>query len=262
MKQKSFLLHVVVFSFLLGSIACKKDNHADNNKSDSEIELHADDEAQFDAEIDAIANDVNLVLESASSFSPRIQDNIICDASIAVDLQTNPQTITLTYNGSSCFGGSRTRSGVVVLSAAPGTKWDVAGAAVKIEFKNLKITRSSDKKSITINGEQTYTNTSGGLLTKLSALESITHTITSSGLSVTFDNGSKRTWQVAKERLFTYSNGIVIAVSGKHTEGSKTNIAIWGSNRFGTSFTTSISDPLVIRQDCNFRLTSGAIDPS
>ena len=259
MKQKSFLLHVIVFSFLLGSIACKKDNTPDKNNSDNEIELHADDEAQFDAEIDAIANDANLVLESGSSFSPRIQDNIICDASIAVNAQANPQTITITYNGTNCLG-NRSRSGVVVISAPSGTKWDVAGAAVKVEFRDLKVTRSSDKKSVTISGEQTYTNTSGGLLSELSSLESITHTIASSGLSVTFSNGSKRTWQVAKQRLFTYNDGVVIAVSGKHTEGDKTNIAIWGNNRLGTSFTTSINEPLVIRQNCSFRLTSGTIE--
>jgi hypothetical protein len=97
------------------------------------------------------------------------------------------------------------------------------------------------------------------LLINLPALGTITHAITSNGLSITFDDGAQRNWQVAKQRVFTYNNGIVITASGTHTEGTVTNVAEWGTNRFGNSFTTSTIDPLVVRQDCNGRLTSGKL---
>ncbi|HYC27514.1 MAG TPA: hypothetical protein VEB42_01845, partial [Chitinophagaceae bacterium] len=126
-----------------------------------------------------------------------------------------------------------------------------------ISFQNLKITRLSDNKSITINGSQVVTNVTGGLLMNLSTIGTITHTITSNSMSLTFDNGNQRTWQVARRRVFTYNNGIVITTTGMHTSGATTGITEWGLNRFGNPFTTAISQPLVIRQDCNFRLVSG-----
>lgn len=257
MKKKIGFLQLLSFALLLSFTACEKDDHSGTEKDNPEITVHSDDESFFTSEIDGVFNDVNPLLEESSA-SPRNQDNPICDATVAVDLLSNPQTITITYNGGTCLG-NRTREGVVVLSAPQGTQWQNEGAAVKIEFQNFKITRSSDKKSITINGEQTYTNASGGLLLNLARLESVTHTVTSSGLSVTFNNGSKRIWQVAQQRAFTYDNGIVVAISGMHTENNDTHIAIWGINRFGTAFTSSITDPLVIRQDCDFRLTGGSV---
>jgi hypothetical protein len=138
-------------------------------------------------------------------------------------------------------------------------QWKNAGAAVTITFQNLKITRLRDNKSITINGSHVYTNVSGGLLINLATLGTITHSITSSNMSITFDNGSQRNWQVAKQRVFTYNSGVVITTTGTHTDGSNTGIAEWGTNRFGGAFATSILEPLVVRQDCNFRLTSGKV---
>lgn len=79
-------------------------------------------------------------------------------------------------------------------------------------------------------------------------------------MSVTFDNGQQRTWQLARKRVFTYNNGIVITVTGLHTEGGTTGIAEWGTNRFGNAFTTAIVQPLVVRQDCSFRLVSGIVN--
>jgi hypothetical protein len=143
---------------------------------------------------------------------------------------------------------------------AQGVRWKNAGAIVNVNIQNLRITRISDNKSITINGTHTYTNVSGGLLINLATLGTITHTLTSSNMSVTFDNNSQRTWQVAKQRVFTYNNGIVVTTTGTHSQGAVTGIAEWGINRFGRTFTTAITQPLVVRQDCNFRLTSGKVE--
>ncbi|HRF19588.1 MAG TPA: hypothetical protein PK977_15540, partial [Chitinophagaceae bacterium] len=72
-------------------------------------------------------------------------------------------------------------------------------------------------------------------------LNTITHTITSSNMSVTFDDNTQRTWQVARQRVFTYNNGVVITVTGMHAANGITGIAEWGTNRFGNFFTTSIA---------------------
>jgi len=188
----------------------------------------------------------------------RMEGKPICDASIVVDSTSNPRTITITYDGTNCWG-NRSRTGVVTLSMPANMQWKDAGATVTVTISNLKITRVLDNKSITINGTKTITNVSGGLLINLAGQGTITHTIASSGMSITFDNGTQRTWQIAEKRVFTYDNGIVITTTGTHTDGNTTGIVEWGTNRVGNAFTTSISTPLVIRQDCNFRLVSGAV---
>jgi hypothetical protein len=257
MKAKILFLAVSVFALTFTS--CKKDSSGSEDYT-AEASTHADDQSRFSAEIDAVANDADAMLETTAGFAGRQQrpQGLICDATVVVDTTVNPRTITITYNGSNCLG-NRTRTGVVVLSMAQGVRWKNAGAAISITFQNLKVTRVIDNKSITINGTKTYTNVSGGLLLSFPAVTTITHTITSSNMSVTFDNGTQRNWQIARQRVFTYNNGVVITTTGTHTEGNATNIAEWGTNRFGHAFSTAITQPVIIRQDCSFRVTAGQL---
>jgi len=258
MKARLLSFAVAILSVCILFTACQKDAGTPNDYS-TETTTHSDDQSRFSNEIDAAGTDVNAALEVTSGFTGRIENiQVICDATVVIDTVSNPRTITITYNGSNCFGG-RTRTGVIVISMAPGVRWKNAAAVLNVSFQNLKITRVVDNKSITINGTQTYTNVSGGLLVNLPTLNTITHTITSSNMSVTFDNNSQRNWQVARQRVFTYNNGIVVTSTGTRSDGGVTGIAEWGTNRFGTSFTTVITQPLVIRQDCNFRLVSGKV---
>jgi hypothetical protein len=260
--MKKRILYLLTFSLVIGFTACKKGSGSDNNNNNNDqVAVHSDDQSRFSAEVDAVSNDADIALESSTNFTGRLQNVLgtICDASAVMNTTTNPMTITITYDGTNCLG-NRTRTGVVVLSMAQGTQWKNAGAAVTVSFQNLKITRIIDNKSITINGTQTYTNVSGGLLINLASSGTITHSITSTGLSVTFDNGSQRNWQVAKQRVFTFANNsAVITTTGTHNDGNNSNIAEWGTNRFGGAFTTAITSPMIIRQDCNFRLTAGSV---
>ncbi|MEI2737497.1 MAG: hypothetical protein V9F01_01780 [Chitinophagaceae bacterium] len=258
--MKARLLYLSASMFLLAVVftACQKDAVTATDYT-TETTTHSDDQSRFSNEIDGVANDADAAVEASSGFTGRIESiQSICDATIVVDTLSNPRTITITYNGTNCLG-NRTRTGVVVISMAQGVRWRNAGATLNVSFQNLRITRLSDNKSITINGTQTYTNVTGGLLINLPTLTSITHTITSSNMSVTFDNGQQRTWQVARQRVFTYNNGIVITTTGTHSEGGVTGIAEWGTNRFGNTFTSRITQPLIIRQDCSFRMVSGKV---
>jgi len=256
--KKILSLSLIVFLTTIIFTACEKEETTDN--SDTEIPTHSDDQSRFSGETDAIAIDAGIALESQPSFAGRTSQPqiVICNASVSFDTISNPRTITITYNGVNCVGNAN-RTGVVVLSMANGVYWKNAGAELNVNFQNLRITRLIDNKSITINGSQTFTNTSGGLLINLPSLGTITHTITSNGMSVTFDNGTQRNWQVAKQRVFTYNNGVVINSSGIHTEGNITNIAEWGINRFGHAFTSATTIPLIVKQDCNFRLVTGQV---
>jgi hypothetical protein len=260
MKTRFLLFAAAIFSFSIIFTACQKNSTTETDYS-NESTLHSDDQSRFTNEVDNVANDADATLDATPGFSGRGDQvqTLICNATVVVDTISNPRTITITYNGNNCIN-TTSRTGVVVLSMAQGIRWRNAGAVINVSFQNLKITRLSDGKSITINGTQAHTNVSGGLLINLPTLGTITHTITSSNMSVTFDNNAQRTWQVAKQRVFTYNNGIVITTTGTHTDGGVSGIVEWGTNRLGHTFTTAISQPLVVRQDCNFRLTSGKVN--
>lgn len=227
----------------------------------TEVTEHSDDQSRFSNEIDAVANDINLAIETSAGFTGRNEDlqSLVCDADITVDTSGPMRTLTITFNGSNC-AGTRTRTGSIIVSMAATTRWRNAGATLNVNFHNLKVTRLSDNKSITINGTQIITNLSGGLLVNLATTGSVTHTITSNNMSLVLDNGNQRNWNVARKRVFSYQNGIVITTTGMHTSGLTTGISEWGTNRFGNSFTTAIAQPMIIRQDCNFRLVSGKIN--
>ncbi|HRX94223.1 MAG TPA: hypothetical protein P5158_08915 [Chitinophagaceae bacterium] len=259
MKKLFAVLGLFAFMATIILSSCKKEGSGTPDNSDEAI-AHSNDEMRVSNEIDAVSGEVNLVLSSQAGFAGRGEEveTVICDATIIVDTTANPRTVTVTFNGTSCLG-DRTRTGVIVVSMDANMRWKNPGATVTVSFQNYKVTRISDNKSITINGTKTITNQSGGLLINLPTLNSIVHLVNSDGLTITFDDGTERSWQVARKQTYTYENGVVLSVEGNHSDGTVSGIAEWGTNRFGGPFTTVITEPLVIRQDCSLRLTGGKV---
>ncbi len=259
MKNKFSYVLVAFAALALTFTSCKRDKNDITPDYSGTFASQSDDESRFSAETDAVTNDANTAIDGSPAISGgRIEGNGLCDATVSYDTTGGAKTITITYNGTSC-DGKRHREGVVTLSLPAGVHWKDAGAVLTINISNLKITRLSDNKSITLNGTHVITNVSGGLVKNLASTGTITHTISSNNMSVTFDNGSQRTWQVSKQRVFTYDNGIVITTTGTYNDGTNNDIAEWGTNRFGNAFASRITSAMIVRQDCNFRLTSGQI---
>ena len=276
------LVSVITVSGLI--VACNKNNSTGSNSGNNstgttatEIQTQSDDNTQVSNEMDAVGNDVNNSLNASTTFSGASYtggsadgrsttvdggggsinlDLSICDATVTTDTADGLRQIIITYNGSNCWG-NRIRTGVVVISIPVGVRWRDTGAVVTVSIQNLKITRVRDHKTITLNGTYTYTNVTGGLLRDLATLGTITHTIAADSVSIEFADSSTRIWSVAKQRTFTYNDGIVVTTTGTHSDGTNNDVAIWGTNRYGNSFETLITQPMVIAQSCDFRLTSG-----
>lgn len=243
--------------FTLGG--CKKSSNNNETDLSSEVTTQTDDHAKFSNDDDAVSDDINTTIEQEPTFTGRT-NSILCNATVVKDTTGLIRRMTITYNGANCQG-TNTRVGVVVLSIPKSMKWKTAGAELNISIQNLKITRIADNKSLTINGTKTITNVSGNLLKDLfnptSGVTSIVHTVSSSNMSATFDNGTNRLWQIAKKRTFSAPNNqLVVSIEGNSAGG----VAVWGINRLGQDFSTRIINPLVIRQDCNWRLVSGKIE--
>ena len=263
MKKNLFSLSVFTLLLTIALVSCQKDKSDDNTDDtnyDTEASVQSQDQSNFSSQIDAVTADANIILQSSGSYAGRPEEVIagVCNATYAMDSSNNPRTITITYNGANCIG-THSRTGTVVISMPSGTRWKNAGATLTFTYTNLVITRLSDHKSITINGSHTLTNVSGGLFIHFPVVSSLTHKVESNGITVKFDDNTVRTWKIARQQTYTYNNGIVLTVTGTHTEGNITNVAEWGTNRFGRTFTTAITQPLVFRQDCSFRLVSGEV---
>ena len=252
------VLSLVVFTTF---IACKKDSQEPQQQNQNpELTTHTDDQARVSNEMDAVSLDLNVALEKTTSFSGRIMGDSLCSATLSYDTLNATKKITITYNGADCWGGN-TRTGSVLISMPSGVHWKDVGATLTITYQNLKVTRKSDNKSITINGSHSLVNVSGGLMKDLFTHD-IIHTISSSNMSITFDDGSQRTWQVARKRVYSITNGGTITITGNHTDGAVNGIAEWGTDRFGNAFTTIITQALKISASCDFRLISGQIQHS
>jgi hypothetical protein len=258
--------------------ACQKSNSGSSTTTTTTntLSTQGDDQTRVSNEDENVSNDAETSLNSSSSLSGESikailhsgsgttlgggpggpNDSLICDASVVIDTTVSPKTVTITYNGTNCWG-NRTRTGTVVISLPVSEHWRDIGATVTISIQNLSITRISDNTTIVLNGTKTITNVSGGAWVELANMETITHTVTDS-LSITYPNGSVGVWNVAKQRVFIYNDGIVITTTGTHSDNNgNTDVAEWGVNRFGTSIESLISASKVIRQDCDFRLVSG-----
>ncbi|MEO9020593.1 MAG: hypothetical protein ABI237_04110 [Ginsengibacter sp.] len=268
MKTKNlFQLTILAATFTTVLSGCKKDNTSSTTDgtaiSAANIQTSSEDLTMVSNESSAVTDDAIAALNGnvtiagvvGRTYGTEGINITVCDATITYDITSTTKTITIVYNGNNC-SGNRTRTGTVTIAVPKGQLWKKAGSSVNITIDNLKITRVKDGKTIVINGTKTITNTNGGLLLDLATTPSIVHDVTAQ-LSITFASGLTRNWQVSKHQVFTYDNGLVETVTGTHSDGTNNNIAVWGTNRFGVTFTDMITSPRVFAQSCDFNLISG-----
>ncbi|MBS1668519.1 MAG: hypothetical protein JST58_14175 [Bacteroidetes bacterium] len=274
MKTNNFLSVTLLAVSLSIFFACKKDSSQSSSSSTSatNIQTAADDQTMSSNENDAVSSDATAALNANVSIAGASYSSVsnsgksvlgmgtlsslICDATVTYDTTSTSKTITIVYNGTNCEG-NRTRRGTVIIAVPKGEHWKDVGATVNIKIDTLIITRVKDGKTITLNGSKTITNVSGGLLVDLaSTVESITHNV-SDTISITFANGNTRNWMSSKQRVFTYNNGLYVSTTGTGIVGANSNVAEWGTNRFGVSFQNLITAPKQIAQSCGFDLISG-----
>jgi hypothetical protein len=255
--MKKFTQYPVILITLsvLSLTACKKQD-VDLN---SEYKIQVDDQMFISAEIDAVTIDANTIVESTEYFFERRNEtaNGLCDASFTVDSTSSIKYFTVSYNGVNCAGRSK-REGQVIITIKKGESFSTAGATLNLTYKDLKITRIGDNKTIILNGDVDLTNASGGRMASI-FYSNLVHLINSNGINITFDNGVKRLWQLSVKRTYSFDNGLVITSTGNKSIGAQSGISAAGTTRAGKHFVTSIEEPMVIRQDCYFRLVSAKL---
>jgi hypothetical protein len=175
-----------------------------------------------------------------------------CDATIDTS-QIQQGIVTLTFNGNGCNG--KIRSGQIkyeVVNYVTGVRWKDVNAQLIVNFINYKVTRNG--KNMTINGTHNLVNVTGGLVSELSGDKpSIVRTVSSTNMSVVFDDNTTRQWSVAKRRTWDYNGGnLKLTVTGEGSVNGLSSVCAWGTNRKGNSFTIQITSPTVHLKNCGF----------
>jgi len=244
MKRSYFKFMLVLIGLTAMTLSsCKKnDSAADETQS-------AQDANNVSNAIHSTSDDATAAAGQVSSYKSLVSwnnagGNLLVDATVT---DTSADSIVITYAGINSWNGFY-RSGTIVIKNTGGIPWHEAGAVLTVTYYNLKVTNGIN--TYTLNGSHTITNKSGGLAwqvmaglapTALTPTTSVTHQIQSSDMSVTFPNGTTSKWTVDRIRTWS-SSGSTISVSLSSDGGAFTET---GTNRFGESFTNSITSPIM-----------------
>jgi hypothetical protein len=251
MKKAIFKSTVLLLSSILILTACnkKKDPKPDDDTA-AQTQNGADD-SRASSESDAALDDANTAIAGSQTMNGARMASfngatLTWDTTIATG-----NTVTITYDGTTVTNG-RTRTGSITAHVPHTTSWTTAGAVLTLTFNNLKATRVSDGKSITLNGTKTIQNVNGGDIKTLTpGTGSLVHKVRATNMSLTFDDGTMRLWNAAKTRTITRQTTYTwsTSVSGDTTVGGHANVAMWGTTRAGNTFYSIIQTPVVWSND-------------
>jgi hypothetical protein len=246
------LISVISISFT----SCKKDKIDEGDSDFASIEQLSTDENNVEAVTDDALKDVEGVLSYNGGMKSTA--GIPCNATLdSAAVVNDTVTLYITYNGLNC-NGTRNRVGQIEIRKRVGTHWGQPGAAINYKYINFAVTRVATGRTVTLNGSKTFENVTGGFVWMVgNLLNSVVQKVTGH-MSVTFDNGTTREWNVARQRTYTGSQGeLLMTIDGFGTSGEYSNLVTWGTNRNGEQFYTQITQSVVHKELCGFDPVSG-----
>ena len=257
MKGTILKFMFVIFGIsILTLTSCKKSSTAadltsanDNNNVSQHMNASVDDAANVAGNSGTLAGKTSntnaWVLVGATIDSTQISSGII----------------KITYDGTTPVDGRFTRSGSLTLALQnyPTIHWRDSNATLNMTFTNVKYSNIVTGSQFTYNGTTEIVNVSGGLAWRILAnLDQGTvihnHKSTGSGVSITFYDGSQRTWNFDRVRTYTNTGGnisITLTAGTTQIQGGHNNVDAWGTNRSGTQFYNQIVTPIVFSNSCN-----------
>jgi hypothetical protein len=198
MKRKISAMPILFAIAILLVSSCRKDN------SSSDESISAEDSGNVTSALNSSTDDAANAVGGLNSLSGKT-DGALSICGYTIDSTQKPSgIITINFDGTPCNNVSKTGSIVATLeNYTGGTRWKDAGAVLKLEFQNVKVTKISSGKSLTINGTHYITNTTGGVAWKVLqglATSTVTHKHVADNFTITFDDGSQRVWSVRRSR--------------------------------------------------------------
>lgn len=246
MKNQILRLPLLMVAFAVLTLSsCRKENSNDDS-------LSGEDQSSVSSSLNSSTDDAANAVGGIQALSGKTEGLInICGATIDSSNKANG-VIVVTFNGNDC-SGKVTRSGSITATLenyAGGTRWKDAGAVLQLVFDNVKITNNVSGAYHTLNGTHTLTNVTGGLAWRIvDGLDvgTVTHRHQATNFTLTFADGSVRTWSVDRLRTFTNDGTVrTVSVSSDHSENGVANADAWGTNRKGDSFVNAIVSPITV----------------
>ncbi len=260
MKSRNILFFALLFVTLtsIALISCKKDDKEKGTNDYSSMSNLSKDEIAVEDAMDESMKDIEGILIGNGN-NLRSEEIIPCHATVDSTAVINDTiTIYITYDGLSC-DGRRNRTGQVEIRKKQNTQFGLPGASVNIRHINFTITRVATNQSMTFNSNKTFTNVTGGFVYMLGQnnIDTVIHQVEGT-MDVTFDNGTTRNWNVARRSTFTgVAGSYVISNQGFGSADTFTDLSTWGTNRNGELFYTSITQPVTLKQTCDWDPCSG-----
>jgi len=253
-SKQYFMKHIttkffalVVLSVVLFT-ACKKVDEDKLNDGDDLQEMSTDASVYFQ-ETEQIFNDISNAMEGSSLGKTGTIDGANINDSTFIAFKR----VVITYTGPN-LSGTRTRTGTATLQLTEGAKWSDAGAVLKIDFNNVRVTNNVNGNTITVNGTYYARNVNGG---KAFSDAQVVHKVWGNG-STTFGSGETNAWFLNRERTFTNNSGVLtISTRGDTTIAGKQNVIIWGTNRKGKPFWIQTDAAILLSSQCFGKVMSG-----
>ena len=247
------LVSVIALSFT----SCKKDDLNKGNADPSSLVQLSADENNVESIMNDAEGDITSVMSNSGS-NLKSTAWLPCNANVdSLAIANDTITIFITYNGLSCNGTGK-RTGKIEIKKKVGTHWEQAGATIIYKYIDFTVTRVATNKSVTLNGTKTFENVNGGHRWQVGTTISSYVEKVSGVMQASFDNGTSRSWNVARQLTYTGTPGqIVLSIDGFGSSGEFQNLVVWGTNRQGEEFYTQIVQSVVCRQACDWDPVSG-----
>ncbi len=248
---------ILVSAIALTFTSCAKDDLTQGTSDPSTLEQLSADENNVDNIMKDVESDITSVM-SNNSGSFKSTAWLPCNANVdSLAVKNDTITIFITYNGLTC-DNKRNRTGKIEIQTKVGTHWNDKGATIIYKYIDFTVTRVANGKSVKLNGTKTFVNVNGGHRWQLgSTITSYVERI-SGTMQASFDNGTNRTWNVARQITYTGKAGqYIMTIDGFGSAGNYQNLVVWGANRQGEEFFTQITQSVVCRQACDWDPASG-----
>ena len=247
------LLSVVAFTFT----SCKKDDLSNGKANPASLVQLTADENEVENVMNDAEGDISSVMANPGG-GYKSGNMLPCNTTIdSLAVANDTITIFITYNGPNC-SGRLIRTGKIEIKKKVGTYWQQVGTGITYNYINYKVTRVATNKSVTLNGTKTFVNVSGGHRWQVGTmLTSYIERVTGS-MQTSFDNGTSRTWNVARQLTYTGGPGhFILTIDGFGTANDYQNLVVWGTNRQGEDFFTQITQSVVCKEVCDWNPVSG-----
>lgn len=255
MKILTMSLILVTLAFF-SLTSCKKTKNISDPANTNSIQNLANDENQANAASDEAMADINTVLGGSGGL--KSSEGRPCNATIdSTAIANDTITYYITYDGLNC-AGNLNRTGQVEIKKHIGTRWYQVGATIIYKYTNFHVTHIRSQKSLTINGQKTMTNVTGGLIFMIPQyITSVTHK-DQGYITVTFNDTTTKSWNVARQVTYTKAdNKFVLTIDGFGSADGYDNLVMWGTNRNSEQFYIQILQSVVHKQACQFDPCSG-----